>query len=86
MLNIQTVCIAPDKRGYPYNILLFLHQNICCGYSLKVPCQSPSSEYPHIFIEYNSSTFPLKKKRGALSGAMSVSSYLTLLLKLKNGF
>ena len=85
MLNIQIVCRAPDKRGYPYNILLFLHQNICCGYSFKVPCQSTSSEYPHIFIEYNSSTFLLKKK-GALSGAMSISSYLTLLLKLKNGF
>ena len=27
-----------DKGGYPpVNIFLFLHENICCGYSLEAP-------------------------------------------------
>ena len=26
--------------------LLFLHKNICCGYSLEAPCQGASNEYP----------------------------------------
>ena len=25
---------------------LFLHKNICCGYSLEVPRQGASNEYP----------------------------------------
>ena len=31
--------IAPDKSGYPDNsfFFLFLHKNICCGYSLEAP-------------------------------------------------
>ena len=30
--------IALDKRGwYQVNIFLFLHENICCGYSLEAP-------------------------------------------------
>ena len=41
--------------------------NICCGYSLKVPCQGVSNEYPqHIFswrIKKNINTFGLKKKK-----------------------
>ena len=29
---------------------LFLHENICCGYSLEVPCRGASNEYPqHMF-------------------------------------
>ena len=27
-------------------ILLFLHENIRCGYSLEVPCQATPNEYP----------------------------------------
>ena len=31
-------------------ILLFLHKNICCGYSLESPRQGDSNEYPqHMF-------------------------------------
>ena len=31
---------------------LFLHKNICCGYSLEAPHQGASNEYPqHIFME-----------------------------------
>ena len=29
---------------------LFLHENICCGYSLEAPRQGASNEYPqHMF-------------------------------------
>ena len=30
--------------------LLFLHKNICCGYSLEVPHQSTSNEYSQAFL------------------------------------
>ena len=28
------------------NSFLFLHENICCGYSLEAPCRGASNEYP----------------------------------------
>ena len=32
-------------------IFLFLHKNICCGYSLEAPCWNTSNEYPqHMFL------------------------------------
>ena len=36
----EEINIATDKRGYPRNIFLFLHKNICCGYSLEAPWQN----------------------------------------------
>ena len=61
----RTIIIAPDKRGYPQNIFLISPQNICCGYSLEVPLQGTSNEYPqHMFLwrnKKNISTFPLIK-------------------------
>ena len=39
-----------DKRGYPENIFLFLHENICCGYSLEATQQGPSNEYPQYIL------------------------------------
>ena len=31
--------------------LLFLHKNICCGYSVESPCQGDSNEHPqHMFL------------------------------------
>ena len=46
--------IATDKRGYPHNIFLFLHENICCGYSLEAPRRGASNEYPqHMFTWRN---------------------------------
>ena len=36
--------IATDKRGYPHNNLLFLHENICCGYSLEAPRRGASND------------------------------------------
>ena len=42
--------IAPDKRGIHKILLIFLHENICCGYSLEVPQRGTSNEYPqHMF-------------------------------------
>ena len=44
---------------------LFLHENICCGYSLEVPQWGTSNEYPqHMFSwknKKNVSTFRLEK-------------------------
>ena len=38
-----------DKSGYQI-FFLFLHENICCGYSLEAPCRGTSNEYPqHAF-------------------------------------
>ena len=47
-------------------IFLFLHKNICCGYSLEGPRQGAFNEYHNICfngeIKKNSSNFLLKKK------------------------
>ena len=44
-------CIPADNMGYRLNIFLFLHENICCGYSLEVPQRGTSNEYPqHICL------------------------------------
>ena len=45
-----------NKKGGYFVIIkgqfcLFLHKNICCGYSLESPCQGDSKEYPqHTFL------------------------------------
>ena len=40
--------LAPEKRGYLHKSF---HENICCGYSLEVPCKGTSNEYPqHMFF------------------------------------
>ena len=37
---------------YSIEVPLFLHKNICCGYSLEVPQRGTSNEYlQHIFVE-----------------------------------
>ena len=40
--------IGLDKSGYQVNIFLISPQNICCVYSLEVPCQGTSNEYNDI--------------------------------------
>ena len=41
--------IVTDKRGACIHIFfLFLHENICCGYSLEVPHWGASNEYHNI--------------------------------------
>ena len=34
------------------NIFLFLHENICCGYSLKAPNVGTSTEYPQYMFSW----------------------------------
>ena len=42
--------IGLDKSGYQVIFFLFLHKNVCCGYSLEAPHQGTSNEYPqHMF-------------------------------------
>ena len=59
--------IATDKRGYPHNTIhfIFLHDNICCGYSLEAPRQGASSEYPQRMFSLRNkkdiSIFQMKK-------------------------
>ena len=60
------------RGGIHIILFLFLHKNICCGYSLEVPHRGTSNEYPqHMYAWRNKkiiSTFQLKGS--ALSGAM----------------
>ena len=57
--------IATEKRGIQIIFFLFLNENVCCGYSLEVPWQCASNEYPqHIFLLRNKkdiSSFRMKK-------------------------
>ena len=42
----QPTSIGLYKSGYQVNIFfLFLHEIICCGYSLEAPCQGALNEY-----------------------------------------
>ena len=45
--------------------LLFLDENICCGYSLEAPRQGASNEYPQHMLSLRNkkdiSSFPMKK-------------------------
>ena len=62
---------------------LFLHENLCCGYSLEVPHWGTSNEYPqHRFSWRHKSIFwiPL------LSGAMYVHLCFFILFLVFNGF
>ena len=35
-----------------FGIILVLHKNLCCGYSLEAPHRGASNEYPqHMFME-----------------------------------
>ena len=36
-----------------------LHKNICCGYSLEVPCRGTSNEFPHMFLCRNKKNYPV---------------------------
>ena len=58
--------IATEIRGGIHIIFfLFLHENICCGYSLEAPYRGASNEYPqHMFLWRNKkdiSIFRMKK-------------------------
>ena len=52
IVHVVEVIIALDKMGYQLIFFLFLHENICCGYSLEVPQRGTSNEYlQHIIME-----------------------------------
>ena len=46
LILIRLSVIGPDKRQFIF--VLFLHENISCGYSLEVPRPSVSNEYHNI--------------------------------------
>ena len=64
-LVYHCVVLLQIRGGSHIILVLFLHENICCGYSLEVPWQGASDEYPqHMFSwrnKKNISTFWLKK-------------------------
>ena len=68
-MSTRNICF----RGQIRKISLFVHENICCGYSLEAPRRGTSNEYPqHMFSwtnKKNINTFGLKKS--TLTGAMS---------------
>ena len=46
--------------GYFFLIFLFLHKNICCGYSLEAPCRGASNDYPqYMFLLRNGENYPI---------------------------
>ena len=66
--NLEVCCwyselfIVPDRAlSFNWKILifvLFLHKNICCGYSLEAPQWGTSNEYPqYMFLCRNKKTF-----------------------------
>ena len=62
-------------RGFFFNrkLLIFLHGNICCGYSLEAPLRGASNEYPrHFFYEI----------RKILCGYLILSGYMDTASKL----
>ena len=51
--------IALNKSTQKLIFFLFLHENICCGYSLEVPHAGTSNEYPqHMFSWRNKKNIP----------------------------
>ena len=93
--NTCRVLIGLDKCGFQINIFLFLHENICCGYSLEAARRGTSNEYhQHMFLwrnKKNIKTFGLKTafyqelwttiwlKKGTWSKAMLICLLLILL-------
>ena len=52
------------RLGIQIIFFLFLHENICCSYSLEVPHRGTSNEYPRVFswrYKKNINTFWLRK-------------------------
>ena len=51
---LRSTCTATDEGGIHIIFFLFLHENICCRYSLEVPHRGASNEYPqHMFLWRN---------------------------------
>ena len=71
-VDIPMYFIGLEKRGYQVNIFLFLHENICCGYSLEAPHRGASNEYHNICFrgEIRKISILLGWKKSALARAM----------------
>ena len=56
---MRVVCILSwlqIRLGIHILFLLFFHKNLCCGFSLEVPCWGASKDYPqHMWIPFFSS-------------------------------
>ena len=57
-----------NERGYHIIVSLFVHENICCGYSLEAPRRGASNEYPQLMFSWRNktkhiNTFRLKKTK-----------------------
>ena len=68
-MSPQTLTLSAQlqiRGGIHIIFFLFLHENICCGYSLEVPPRGASNEYPqHMFLwrnKKNISIFQMKKE------------------------
>ena len=60
---VNTTDIGLDKSEYQVIFVLFLHENICCGYSLEAPRRGASNEYHNIcFRGENYQYFWIEKK------------------------
>ena len=46
--SLMMISIAPAKRCIHMFFFLFLHENICCGYSFEAPRRGASNEYHNI--------------------------------------
>ena len=46
-----SIYVPQDKKEYPHIFFLFLHANICCGYSLEVSHRGTSNEYQQCFCK-----------------------------------
>ena len=44
--------MGPLDRLYHPLFFLFLHENICCGYSLEAPWQGASNEHPQYMFSW----------------------------------
>ena len=56
VLIVAPVTFAPAGAMTPSAefLFLFLHKNVCCGYSLEAPHRGASNEYPqHMFLRRN---------------------------------
>ena len=67
---VNTVSIHSNFQGhFGFTVLcrifsLFLHENVCCGYSLEAPWQGASNDYPqHIFLWRNKKTITIFQAR-----------------------
>ena len=61
--RLHTVYIAPDEAHFQpkiNDIYLFLHENVCCVYSLEAPHRGASNEYTqHMFSWRNKKNISL---------------------------